>query len=614
MKKGSLYAAMLGAIGVVYGDIGTSPLYALKSSFIIASLEVNETNIFGLISTFIWTLIMVVSVKYVSIVLKASYKGEGGILALSSLIRKFSDKGHFYVVMLGLLGFALFFGDCIITPAISVLSAVEGLSIASKEFSVYVMPISLIILVCLFAVQSKGSDVIGRFFGPVMLVWFLTIGGLGIYQIIQMPEILHALNPKYAFEFFLHNGIKSFMVLGAAILVVTGGEALYADLGHFGGRAIKLTWHFFVFPSLSLNYLGQGAVLIQYPEAIEHPFFSMAPDYMIYPMVILATVATIIASQAVISGVFSMYSHAMMLNYLPRMKMNFTSSHQKGQVYIPTINVILGILTIFSVIIFRTSDAMSVAYGFSVSGLMLITTILSLILFIQRRGLIISGILSIILLLDLIFFSSNAIKIFEGAWYSLFVASIVFYMARVWIKGGEVLIKQQFPKSESIQSFVKEYELKHHTKIPATAIFMTRHPKKVPHSLLIHLEHNKFLHSKMLFISIITSNAPRVHFKKRYTVVKISKDIYAIAVKYGYQEIPNMKKMMKWAVEHNILSDYESVTFFMSKGVPVPAQGVGLGKISEHIYILMYKFAAPAYEFYNIPNDKVLELGVRYRI
>ncbi|MFN8912374.1 MAG: KUP/HAK/KT family potassium transporter, partial [Alphaproteobacteria bacterium] len=494
------------------------------------------------------------------------------------------------------------------------LSAVEGLSIASPEFAKYVMPISLAVLICLFAVQSKGSDVIGRFFGPIMAIWFVTIGVLGVYQIAKMPQILYALNPIYALEFLAHNGIKSFLVLGAAILVVTGAEALYADLGHFGAKAIKITWHFFVFPALALNYLGQGVVVMKDPEAIQHPFFSMAPDYMIYPMVVLATIATVIASQAVISGVFSVYSHAMMLNYLPRMKMNFTSSKQKGQVYIPMVNMVLGALTVLSVIIFRTSDAMSVAYGFSVSGLMLITTALALILFVQKRGFILSAILGVILILDFVFFTSNAIKILEGAWYSLLVAFLVFYMSRVWIQGSAVLINQQFPKSKSIQHFVEEYEINHRTKIPATAIFMTRHPKKVPNSLVIHLEHNKFLHSKMLFVSIVTANIPRVHFKKRYTTVKISRNIYAIAVKYGYQEVPNMRKMMKWAVEQKILSDYESVTFFMSKGVPVPARGVGLGKIDEQIYILMSKFAAPAYEFYHIPHEKVLELGVRYRI
>ncbi len=617
-KKGSLVSLMIGAIGVVYGDIGTSPLYALKSCFSIGKLPVDESNVLGLISIFIWSLFLIVTIKYINVVMRVDDQGEGGILVLSTICEKLELGKYVYIPMfLGILGSALIFGDGVITPAISVLGALEGLVLISPEFSHFILPFAILVLSVLFYIQKSGSGMIGSYFGPIMILWFVTLGLMGIVSLIQSPTILLSFNPFYAVSFMVNNGWIALLTLGGTILVVTGAEAIYADMGHFGKRPITISWTFFVFPSLILNYLGQGALLLSEPEAIANPFYLLVPDMALYPMIILSTMATIIASQAILSGVFSLAWQGIMLNYLPRLTVTHTSSRQIGQVYVPAINLILYVLTITAVLTFRSSENLAVAYGLSVAGCMLITTCLVFYIAYKQwhwSKFTLAALFAPLIMIDITFVITNLIKIVEGAWYTVLITVFSTYVIYIWIRGSQALEDQKAVPHKSLKTFLMEYQEGHPTKIPGTAIFMSRFPNKVPNSLSIHLNHNKFLFKKLLFVSVVIKNVPKSNGDHKYSFTQITNSAYVINANFGFMEVPSLRKVMNWAKEQKIITHDEEITFILSKGVPVVSNHPTLSGFGENLYIFLSKNSLSAYEFYNIPNHKVIELGVRYRV
>lgn len=612
-----LLVLMLGALGIVFGDIGTSPLYALKSCFSIIELPIIEANIFGVISLFFWLLIIVVNFKYIILVMKCDQQGEGGVLVLSSLLNKlkiFSLKK--VVLFLGVIAMASFFADSIITPAISVLSAIEGLKLIIPISQNLVMSLSIIIIFFLFYFQSKGSAVIGKFFGYVMAVWFVSIATLGLIQIIKFPYILKALNPFYAIKFLSTHGLISIKAVGASILIVTGAEALYADMGHFGKNPIQKSWMFFVLPSLALNYFGQGALLLESPEHISNPFFYLAHESFILPLTILSVLATIIASQAVISGLFSLTWQAIMLNYLPRMKVIHTSEDQRGQIYIPVMNYILCFLTIMAIIIFKNSDKLASAYGLSVAIVMLISSFfVTLIALFKWKWNIIKIIIIFIplMLLDLIFVISNISKLFEGAWYTLFIACIVVYLVFVWRKGSDILTSCKSQYRFSLVDFLKNYVTKSEIRIPGCAIFMTRTEKVVPFTLETQLKHNQFLHKTMIFVNIITEEEPKIESENKYLVEQILDDIYLVRAHFGFFERPNLLKITNWLIEKNIIQS-EEVSVFLGRGIPIPTKHGKLGNFGKIIYTFFARNSLPIHEFYKINFDQMIELGIRYKV
>ncbi len=614
----SLTPMMIGALGIVYGDIGTSPLYALKSCFILTGIPINEMNVLGTISLFIWLLMFIVNFKYISIVMKCDQQGEGGSLVLSSLCNKLGihslKKELFF---LGVIAMALFAGDSVITPAISVLSAVEGLNLVTKIPDSAIITISIFILTILFLFQRKGSEIIGKYFGYIMILWFIVLSLLGLASIIKNPIILYALNPYYAFKFLINNGVVAWASLGGAILVITGVEALYADMGHFGKKAIETSWKFFVLPALTLNYLGQGGLLLSMPQAIDNPFYLLAPKAMIYPLVLLSIMATIIASQATISGIFSLSWQAIMLHYLPRMKVIHTSMNQRGQIYVPVINYILYVSTVIAVLIFKDSDSLASAYGLSVSSVMFISTLLTgLIAFHKWKWSTIRLCLTFVplLCLDLIFMISNLIKVFEGAWYTLLIAFMVAYIIFVWIKGNKVLETFKGKGREDIKTYLTKYIPLHDTRIPGCAIFMTRSSEKVPYSLEVQLKHNKYLHQKILFIIVTTEEVPTIELSKKFQFEEVLSNIFIINARFGFYEEPNLQKVISWATVKNILVEKENISFFLSRGVPLADKKGVLNGFAEKLYIFLAKNSLSAYEFFKINYQKVVELGVRYKI
>lgn len=616
-NKGIL-ALMLGAIGVVYGDIGTSPLYALESCFAITKMPIIEENIIGIISMFLWLLILIVYLKYIIIVMRCDQRGEGGVLILSSICKQIPGKHIKKIsIFLGVLGLSLFMGDSVITPAISVLSACEGLKLVTDLPEHSIVKIALVILILLFKLQSQGSGNIGRYFGYIMLIWFITLSLLGINSILKNPAILSAFNPYQAIKFIMHNKLIGFITLGGGILVVSGVEALYADMGHFSKTSIRLSWSLVVFPALALNYLGQGALLLKNPEVIDHVFYNLTPSNLMYPMIILSILATIIASQAVISGLFSLVQQAIMLNYLPRMTIKHTSFYHIGQIYLPAINYILFILTASAVIIFQSSSSLSFAYGLSVASVMMSTTILTCIVayFKWKWSLLKTAIIFIPLLsLDCLFVSSNLNKIFEGAWYTIAIAAIAMYIMRVWQKGKDALKQQRAKSSSNLRKFLKKELAKEKTRIPGCAVFFTKDLYKVPGTLAVNLKHNKYLHEKILFVSIIIKDKPRIYSRKRFEYLEISPNIYLISAKFGFYETPDLDKLIAWAEEKNILKSKEEISCFLSQGLPIIDEKYYLNKFSEKLYILMSKNALPAYEFFKIDPNKLIELGVMYKV
>ena len=609
---------LVGAIGIVYGDIGTSPLYALKSSFLISGLPVTAPHVLGLISLLLWSLFIIVTLKYIKLVMPVDHANEGGILALSARCLDLKIKHlHKPALLLGLVGASLFFGDCIITPAISVLSAIEGIKFISPAFSPYILPLSILTIILLFVIQKKGSGNIGLYFGAIMIVWFIVLGGMGLMSIVHNPEILKALNPYYALHFLATNGHIGFLAVGGVILAVTGAEALYADMGHFGRHSIHMCWKFFVFPSLILNYLGQGALLLGHPEAISNPFYLMVSGTALYPLVALSTIATIIASQAVISGIFSLAWQAIMLNYLPRMNVIHTSNKQIGQVYVPVINYILFVLTVSIILIFKTSDDLASAYGLSVSGIMLITTFLILIHAIYElkwSTLKLSLIFTPLFLLDLTFFCCNIAKFFDGAWCTILVTGIVFLILRTWINGNKGLVPQRNNTQVDVDSYLTKHCKQNKKRIPGVAIFLSRLPDTIPKSLAVHLQHNKFLHEKVFLISILTKPVPRVAAGKRFVIEELFKNVYQITADFGFKEVPDVHKIMRWAHEQGVVAQDAEICYFMSRSILVFGKYPTLKALQARLFRFLCNSSQNATEFYRLPHSKVIELGLHYKI
>lgn len=616
----SLPLLSLTALGVVFGDIGTSPLYAFREAlYAHGTGSITAGSIYGILSLIIWSLFIVISIKYLLIVMRASNDGEGGIIALVALLNPWKTKktGRRYILMLlGLFGAALLFGDGMITPAITVLSAVEGLSIATHAFEPYIVPIAMVILVGLFLLQKRGSGAVGRLFGPVMLIWFITLGVLGVMSIVQNPVVLRAINPTYAVAFFAENGFAGFLVLGSVFLAVTGGEALYADMGHFGLPPIRLAWFVLVLPALVLNYFGQGALLLMNPN-ITHPFYQLAPDWALYPLVILATLAAVIASQAVISGVFSLTRQAVHLDQLPPFKIVQTSRDSYGQIYIPTVNWVLMVATLSLVYWFQSSDALAGAYGVAVASDMLVTTVLAF--FVARRwgwfpvmSVVIGGLL---LIVDLAFFGANLFKIPDGGWIPLVVAGVVFFVMATWRRGRELTQTHLREDLEPLDDFTKSLGDSKYPRVPGTAVFLTTSRLNTPPMLMHHLRHNRVLHEQVLLLTVHTHDAPRVRASDRLEFEHLGHGITTLDVHYGFMQVANVPVALRLATEQGLEVDIDETTYYVGKKNLIPSRKVaGMAVWREGLFAYMARNAATTTTYYHIPPDRVVEIGIRIEI
>ena len=621
VSKPAVPALTLAALGVVFGDIGTSPLYALKESFhATRGLPINEINVLGILSLIFWTITLIVSIKYVLVIMRADNNGEGGIMALLALnLRQkgLSSRKKFKIIMLGFVGDSLFFGDGIITPAISVLSAVEGLSIATPAFDRFIIPISIGILVALFAVQRHGSAVMGKFFGPITLIWFLSIGAIGISSIIQSPFVLALLSPHWAFLFVVNNPFISFFVMGAVVLTVTGGEALYADMGHFGILPIRLGWFLIVLPCLILNYAGQGALLLRDPSAITNPFYLLLPSALLYPMIILATAAAVIASQALISGVFSMAKQAIQLGYLPRLTILHTSDSEIGQIYIPLLNWLLFISITILVLIFENSSSLAGAYGLAVTVTMFCDTLLvAFLAYSYWKWQTWKVLLFIIpfVFIDLILLSSNLLKVFIGGWVPVFIAIIVFTLMMTWKKGREILQEKLQKDTLALNTFI-QYMGDTNQRISGNAVFLTGTPQVVPHALLHNLKHNKVLHERNLLVTISIMEVPYVDTENRIETEVLDKGFYRIRLNYGFKEEPDVPKALEKAfdtlgLEYNLMD----ISFFVSRERLIPSMSNKMSNWREKLFVTMQKNTSPVSDFYKIPSNRVVELGSQIEI
>jgi KUP system potassium uptake protein len=609
----------LAALGVVYGDIGTSPLYAVRQS-LLAFGETTEQSILGVLSLIFWALLLVVTVKYVVVIMRADNRGEGGLLALTALVLRTTHQGqkrYVWIMALGLVGAALFYGDGVITPAISVLSAVEGLKVATPVFEPYIIPISLVLLVGLFLVQRRGTAVVGGLFGPVMLVWFAVLAALGIWGIVQQPRILLALNPLYCIKAVASSPWAGFLMIGAVFLAVTGTETLYADMGHFGRRALTRAWLALVFPALVLNYYGQGALLLGNPAALEHPFYKMTPDWGLYPLVFLASAATIIASQAVISGAFSISRQAVQLGYLPRLEVRHTSETEIGQVYVPSINWALLAAVIILVLIFQSSDNIGAAYGITVSGMMLITTILAFI-YMRSRGWSLAlavPVFAAFAIIDLTFFSANLMKIAEGGWFPILVAVLVFGLMGTWWRGRRILAELRARDALPMSQFVETLNPERPVRVPGTAVFMTRDLANVPVALLHALKHYKALHQRVIMMQVDTEDVPHVSDERRLEIEEIGKGFYTMRVRYGFMDEPNvMRALAQCRVQHFRINLMETSFFIGREKLRPEPRRHAFWRWRDRLFILLTKLALDATEFFRIPPNRVVELGGQIEI
>ena len=619
-SKSSLSALTLGAIGIVYGDIGTSVLYALKEVFALGLLELNPDNIFGILSMFFWTLTVIVSIKYVMLVLRADNNGEGGtaaLLALASNAVKDKPALRRRLLLLGMFGAALFYGDGVITPAISVLSAVEGLEVVSPTFTKYVIPITLVILLVLFMVQKHGTGGIGRFFGPITLVWFGAIGLLGVVQIVGNPSILKALSPYYAVQFMFHNAGITFVVLGAIVLCVTGAEALYADMGHFGIKPIRLAWFSVVMPALVLNYFGQGALLLSNPAAVKNPFYLMVPEWALLPMVALATMATVIASQALISGAFSATKQIVQLGYLPRLQMIHTSVKETGQIYIPFINWALFVAIVMAVVLFKSSGALATAYGIAVTGNMAITTILTFYVIRYAWKLPLALCLAatgIFLIIDLAFLTSNMLKFVEGGWFPILIAAMIFLLMVTWKQGRNLLRTKMREDSIELKGFLEAVFVSPPARVEGTAVFLTAEPGTVPNALLHNLKHNKVLHEQNLFVTVRSHEVPWISDDKRLEVVALGRRCWQVVIHYGFKNDPDVPYALQQLRGQGCEAEPMSTSYFLSRDTVVPTIGSGMAIWREKLFAQMHRNASSAADFLNLPNNAVVELGSKIEI
>jgi KUP system potassium uptake protein len=609
----SLPLLIIAALGVVFGDIGTSPLYVLKLS-IEASTEGGVgiiSSVYGVLSLITWSLIIVVSIKYVFIIMRAHNHGEGGVFALTALlIRKVGKKPNtkWIITILGCIGAALFFGNSIITPAISVLSAVEGLKILSPKLEPYIIYISLVLVSILFGIEKFGTGKVGMVFGPIMLIWFITIGGLGLLEIINKPTVLKALDPIYGFNFLLkHQGI-AVIILGFVVLAITGAEALYTDMGFFGKSPIQTAWLIIVFPALLLNYFGQGALLISDPSTIDNPFFRLGPDWALIPLIILATCATIIASQAVISGVFSIANQAVQLGYIPRLLIKHTSTNEHREVYLSKINIFLFAGVVLLILSFKSSANLAAAYGTAVTGSMLIDTILATFLLIFVRGwnkLIFIPVFLIFLILDLVFFSATLSKFFQGGWITIIIALIVLFIMLSWISGRERMLKARWNGSIKIKNFLSQIKKNPPKRVPGTAIFFVPNVEVVPMALINNLKHNQILHKRIVFMHLSSTNFPKLRDDERVIVKHYSNNFYNIIVRYGFQEEPNIPRILALIRATEFKFSMLDTSFFIGK-VKVVSKN---SNIFSRLFILMHRTMLGATEYYKIPKDRTIEIG-----
>ena len=619
-SKSSLSALTLGALGIVYGDIGTSVLYALKEVFAHGLVALTPANIFGILSMFFWTLTVIVSLKYVMLVMRADNHGEGGtaaLLALASNAVKDKPVMRRWLLLVGMFGAALFYGDGVITPAISVLSAVEGLEVVSPTFTQYVIPITLVILLLLFMVQKHGTGGIGRFFGPITMVWFVAIGVMGLMQIIGNPTILKALSPHYALSFMLDNIGISFIVLGSIVLCVTGAEALYADMGHFGIKPIRLAWFVVVMPALVLNYFGQGALLLTNPEAVKNPFYLMAPDWALLPMVGLATMATVIASQALISGAFSATKQIIQLGYLPRLQIFHTSDEETGQIYLPFINWALFVAIVLAVVFFKTSGSLAAAYGIAVTGNMLITTILTffVVRYAWNYPLWICALATgIFFIIDFVFLASNLLKFIEGGWFPILIAGAIFVLMVTWKEGRSMLRKKLQEDSIELRGFMDSVFVHPPARVDGTAVFLTAEPGTVPNALLHNLKHNKVLHKQNLFVTVRSHEVPWIGEDKRLDVVDLGRQCWQVVIHYGFKNDPDVPQALQQLRGQGCETEAMTTSYFLSRDTVVPTIGSGMAIWREKLFAQMHRNASSAADFLNLPNNSVVELGSKIEI
>ncbi len=618
--KSSLAALTLGAIGVVYGDIGTSVLYAMKEVFGSGHVPFTPDNVYGILSIFFWTLTTIVSLKYVLLVLRADNHGEGGLVAMLALAsRSVKDRPELRKVLLvvGIFGTCLFYGDGVITPAISVLSAVEGLEVVSPAFKKAVIPLTLVILLALFWVQKRGTAGIGKFFGPITLVWFAVIALLGLSHIAHHPQILWAISPHYAIGFIWHNPGTTFIILGAVVLCVTGGEALYADMGHFGKKPIRLAWFSVVMPALTLNYFGQGALLLVEPEAVKNPFFMMAPDWALLPIVGLATMATVIASQALISGAFSVTKQVIQLGFLPRLQVQHTSETDTGQIYMPFVNWGLFAAIVLAVGMFRSSSNLAAAYGIAVCTDMLITTVLTffVIRFAWKLPLALCiASTGFFFMVDLAFWASNLLKLFDGGWFPLLIGAAVFTLMLTWHDGRRLLNESLRSDAIQLTDFLEAVFIAPPARVDGTAVFMTAEPGTVPNALLHNLKHNKILHQQNLFVTVRSHEIPRMDPLKRLEVTPLGHECWQVIVNYGFKDDPNLPAALAQEQARGFMLDPMSTSYFLSRDIVIPTIGGGMATWREKLFAQMHHNASAAAEFLNLPTNAVVELGSKIEI
>lgn len=618
--SGRFFPLSLAALGIVYGDIGTSPLYALRECFSGShSVDATEANVLGVLSLIFWSLIIIVSIKYLTFVMRADNRGEGGILALMALARPPDPdrRRQALLVALGLFGAALLYGDGVITPAISVLSAVEGLRIATPLFEPYVIPITIVILVLLFLLQSRGTSGIGAVFGPITFIWFVVLAVLGAVWVAREPNVLAAIDPVYAVAFFVQNRWHGFLVLGAVFLVVTGSEALYADMGHFGKRPIRLTWFVIVLPALLLNYFGQGALLLHEPAARVNPFYHLSPAWALYPMVLLATVATVIASQAVISGAFSLTRQAVQLGYSPRMEIAHTSSQEIGQIYVPQINWALMLATIGLVLGFKTSSNLAAAYGVAVTTTMVITTLLAYVVARRvwkwRLGTAV-GVTAAFLVVDLAFFGANILKVEQGGWFPLAVAAVIYLLMSTWKAGRAILAARLREAAIPFDVFWAQITQNPPPRVPGTAVFMVGNPGGTPFPLLHNLRHNKVLHEQVVLLTILTQELPRVAEKDRLKIDAIGQRFYRVTVHSGFMEDTSVPELLASIDEAGLKIDLEQTTYFLGRETLIATNRPGMAVWRERLFAFMSRNAVPATAFFRLPPERVVELGVQVEL
>lgn len=618
--RSSLTALTLGAIGVVYGDIGTSVLYAVKEVFGSGHVPFTPDNVYGILSIFFWTLTVIVSIKYVLLVLRADNAGEGGLVAMLALASQaVKDKPELRRVLLivGIFGTSLFYGDGVITPAISVLSAIEGLEVVSPAFKHYVVPLTLVVLFGLFAVQKRGTAGIGKFFGPITLVWFAAIAVLGVSHIASNPVILKAISPHYALGFMFTNPGITFIILGAVVLCVTGAEALYADLGHFGKKPIRLAWFSVVMPSLTLNYFGQGALLLKNPEAVKNPFFLMAPDWALIPLVLLATMATVIASQALISGAFSVTKQVIQLGYLPRLNIQHTSVHDTGQIYIPFVNWGLFVTIVLAVVMFRSSSNLAAAYGIAVTLDMLITTILTFYVVRYKWNYPLALCIAAtgwFFLVDVAFFASNLLKLFDGGWFPLLIGGAIFTLMITWKNGRTLLNEKLRADAIDLGSFLEAVFVSPPVRVEGTAVFLTAEPGTVPNAMLHNLKHNKVLHQNNLFVTVRNHEVPWIGLDKRLEIEPLGHDCWQVVIHYGFKNDPDLPRALQQLKGRGCELDAMTTSYFLSRDTVVPTFGHGMAPWREKLFAQMHHNASGAADFLNLPNNSVVELGSKIEI